>query len=81
MTRNVTLTHTLDKTPMALTKQAHEEAQKKIAEIDERDADHAFELGLMKAAQDLGLDQKEYDLFRAETIARLQKAAEAPKKA
>ncbi len=59
------------------TKQAHAEALQKIAAVDERDAACAFEAGLMKAAMDLGLNEAEYQLFRAEVEARLKAAAKA----
>ncbi len=49
---------------MAMTKQAHEAALTKIAEIDERDTDAAVELGFYKAAQDLGLNDEQYQAFR-----------------
>ncbi len=47
-----------------MTKQAHDEAMTKIAAIDERDANNAVELGFLKAAQDMGLSQDQYNAFR-----------------
>jgi hypothetical protein len=58
-----------------MTKQAHAEALQKIAAIDERDRNVAYEAGFMKAAQDADLTKEEYALVYAEALKRL-----APKK-
>ncbi len=53
---------------MAMTKTAHAEALKKIAEIDQRDANAACELGFAKAAHDLGLNEEQYRLVYAKAL-------------
>lgn len=56
-----------------MTKTAHDEAMKKIAAVDQRDAQNAIELGFIKAAQDMGLDQEEFVAFRQAAIELQQK--------
>ncbi len=58
-----------------MTKQAHEQALQKIAAVDERDRNVAFEAGFMKAAQDAGLNEAEYAIVYAEALKRLSAKA------
>lgn len=53
---------------MAMTKTAHADALKKIAEVDQLDSNNAVELGFLKAAQDMGLDEAQYSAFRQAAI-------------
>ncbi len=57
-----------------LTKQAHADALKKIAETEARDEKNAFEAGFVKAASDMGLTEAEYADFYAAGMAKLTPA-------
>jgi hypothetical protein len=50
---------------MPFTKQAHAELTKRIQPTDMRDSAMAFDAGFTKAAQDLGLNQSEFESFAA----------------
>ncbi len=45
------------------TKQANEAYARKIAAAEERDRSYAFEVGFIKAAQELGLDREQFATF------------------
>jgi hypothetical protein len=67
---------------MSFTKQAHQEALTKIAEQDARERNDAYELGFIKAAQDMGLNEEQFAQFHAHAlkIQETERAAATPAK-